>query len=51
MIFFIVFMVGMGSRIKINCPRIGPVNERECLPWGVFLRGPSPYLREFRRKP
>ena len=23
----------------------------ECPPWGVFLRDPIPYLREFRRKP
>ena len=23
----------------------------ECVPWGVFQRDPSPYLREFHRKP
>ena len=41
----------MGCRIKANCRLLGPgpVGRVPCV--GVFLRYPSPYLRDFRRKP
>ena len=46
-------VVGLGCRIKANCPHVGPgptavvgVRSRQ-----IFLRNPSPYLCEYRRKP
>ena len=39
----------VGCRLKANSPYMGPVYGMPFV--GVFLRGPSPYLREFRRKP
>ena len=46
-------MVGLGCRIKANCPHAGPAPTAVVgVPsvW-VFLRNPSPYLRKYRRKP
>ena len=34
-----------------NCPLVGPGTIGGVLSVGVFLRDPSPYLGEFRRKP
>ena len=39
------------ARVNYNCLHIGLCVRRECLLWSVFLREPSAYLREFRRKP
>ena len=36
---------------KANCPHVGPGPMGDMLSVGAFLRDPSPYLREFRRKP
>ena len=37
--------------IKVNYPHVGPGSVGGVSSLGVFLRDPSPYLREFRRKP
>ena len=41
----------VGCRFKANCPIVGlgPVGKVPSV--GIFLRDPSPYLREFRKKP
>ena len=36
---------------KANCPLVGPVSIGGMPSVGIFLRDPSPYLSEFRRKP
>ena len=41
----------VGCRTDANCPLMGPALTGGIPPWGVFLRNPSPYLREIRRKP
>ena len=43
----------VGCRFKANCPLVGPgpFGGVPSVGGGVFLRDPSPYLREFRRKP
>ena len=46
----ILFML-VGCRVKANFPLVGPEPIEEVSFVGVFLRDPSPYLREFRRKP
>ena len=38
-------------RVYCRLSHEGPGQFVGCPPWGVFLRDPSPYLREFRRKP
>ena len=43
--------VGLGCRIKANCPLVRPGPVRIVPSVGVFLRDPSLYLREFLRKP
>ena len=43
-------MKGCGCKDKVNCPHIGPGPMGKYPPWGVFLRNPVPYFREFRRK-
>ena len=40
-----------GCRYKSNCPLVGPGTIGGMPSVGVFLKDPSPYLREFRRKP
>ena len=40
-----------GCRYESNCPLVGPGTIGGVPSVGVFLRYPSPYLREFRRKP
>ena len=45
-----LFML-VGCRIKANCPFVGPKPVRGMPSMGVFIRDPSPYLPEFRRKP
>ena len=40
-----------GCRYESNCPLVGPRPVGGEPSAGVFLRDPSPYLREFRRKP
>ena len=42
-----VFKVGLGHRIKANCLLMGPGPVGGVPSVGVFLRDPSPYLREF----
>ena len=47
----IITIKRLGCGIKGNCPHVGPGPAGgECPSTGVFLRDPSPYLREFRRK-
>ena len=41
----------LGCRFKANCPLVGPGHVGGVPSVGVILRHPSPYLREFRRKP
>ena len=41
----------VGCRLKANCPLVGPGPIGGVPSVGVFQRDPSPYLREFRRKP
>ena len=43
----------LGCWIESNCPHMGagPIGVVPSVGWGVFLRDPNPYLREFRRKP
>ena len=43
--------VRLGRRFKVNCPLVGPGPIVVAPSVGVFLRDPSPYLHEFRRKP
>ena len=45
--------VGMGCRVKVNCPFAGPgpIGRSALRGGGVFLRNPNPYLLEFQRKP
>ena len=43
--------VGLGCRFKANCPHVGSGLKGDVPSVGVFLRHPSPYLCEFRRKP
>ena len=38
-------------RVTANCPLVGPRPVKGVPFVGVFLRDPSPYLSEFRRKP
>ena len=40
-----------GCRYESNCPLVGPGTVDGLPSVGVFLKDPSPYLREFRRKP
>ena len=40
-----------GCRYESNCPLVGPGSIGGLPSVGVFLRDPSPYLAEFRRKP
>ena len=40
-----------GCRYESNCPLMGPGTIGGLPSVGVFLRDPSPYLREFWRKP
>ena len=40
----------VGCRCKANCPLAGPGPIEGVPSIGVFLRDPSPYLREFQRK-
>ena len=53
--FFIIYMyLNIGSLVvgvKADCLTRDLSLQVECPPWGVFLKDPSPYLREFRRKP
>ena len=44
-------IVVLGFRIKANCPLVGAGFVKKAPSMGVFLRDPSPYLREFGRKP
>ena len=37
-------------RVEVNCPLMGPGPASGGPSVGVFLKDPSPYLREFRRK-
>ena len=48
---FIKGWVGLGCRFKANCPLVGsdPIGRVPSV--GVFLKDPSPYSGEFRRKP
>ena len=48
-----VFLSGwlVGCRLKADCPLMGPGPVEGVPSVGVFQRDPSPYLREFRRKP
>ena len=39
----------VGCSVKANCPLVGPGPVGEVSSVGVFLRDPSPYVREFRR--
>ena len=43
--------IGLGCRFKANCPlvRLGPIGGVPSVE--VFQKDPSPYLREFWRKP
>ena len=41
----------VGCRLKANCRLVGPEPMGDVPSVGVFLRDPSAYLREFRRKP
>ena len=41
----------VGCRVKAKCPVVGPRPVRGVPSVGVFLRDPSPYLREFRKTP
>ena len=43
--------VGLGCRFKGDCPLVGPEPKGGVPSVGIFLRDPSPYLREFRGKP
>ena len=38
-------------KFESNCPLVGPGTIDELFSVGDFLRDPSPYLREFQRKP
>ena len=49
-IIFVVVVYG-GVGVKADCLNIGPRPIGGLPSVGVFLRDPSPYLREFRRKP
>ena len=40
-----------GVGVKTDCLTKDLGLQVEYLPWGVFLRDPSSYFREFRRKP
>ena len=40
-----------GCRYESNCPPVEPGTLCGVPSVDVFLRNPSPYLREFRRKP
>ena len=44
--------IGLVEGFKVNCPYLGP-GPTEGVPsvGGVFLRDPSSYVSEFRRKP
>ena len=46
-----VFIRLVGCRLKANCPLVGSEPIGDVPSVDVFLRGPSPYLFEFRRKP
>ena len=41
----------VGCRFRANCLFVGPEPIEGVPSMGVFQRVPSPYLREFRRKP
>ena len=41
----------LGCRFKADCPLVGRGPKGGVPSVGVFLRDPSRYLREFRRKP
>ena len=40
----------VGCMFESNCPLVGPGTTGGAPTVGVFLRDPSPYLREFQRK-
>ena len=42
---------GGGGSFKANCSLVGPGPTGGVPSMGLFLRNPSPYLREFLRKP
>ena len=44
-------LIIQGCRVKANCPLVGPGRLGAVPSMGIFLRDPSSYLREFRRKP
>ena len=46
-----VNIIGLGSRNKASCPYMGLGPMREMPSWRIFLRDPSPYLREPRKTP
>ena len=41
----------LGYNVKANGPLVGPGPVGGVPAVGVFLRDPSPYVREFQRKP
>ena len=43
-------VVLVGCSVKASCPLVGPRSVGGVLSVGVFLRDPSTYLSEFRRK-
>ena len=43
--------VVLGCRVKANSPHMGSGSAVGVPSLGIFLRDPSPYLCEFRRKP
>ena len=44
-------LVVVGCRFESNCPLVGPGTIGGVSSEAVFLKDPSPYLSEFRRKP
>ena len=50
--YLLIIGVGLGVGIKTHCSNVGPVPEGgEHFVGDVFLKDPSPYMREFRTKP
>ena len=48
-IFHWLFWVELGCLINTKCPHIAPEPTRGVPSFGVFLKIPNPYFREFRR--
>ena len=46
-----VLSIGGGVDVNADCLKKGPMPMGGMPSVGVFLRDPSPYLRELRRKP